>query len=246
MKGKIVLLHGFLGSSDDWSFLRKRLHDFECFTPTIEELDYSSLPACTESLYRWVTREVGSPFSLIGYSLGGRLALHLALEYPKILSSLVIIGANPGIEDIAERARRLESDIALSKRLEKEGMESFLSQWYAQPLFAPLVEKQELFSPVLERRRDSNPLISAGILRGLSVGAQTPLWMRLPEIGVATLLLTGGRDAKYQAISDRMASLMPDAQCASIADAGHAVHLEAPETTFGIISDFLKRTPICS
>ena len=173
---------------------------------------------------------------LIGYSMGGRTALHLALRYPNSLSGLVLIGVTPGIEDDAERARRRESDQALAHRIRSEPLESFLSDWLASPLFATLSSE----AAAREARLTNRPEGLASSLEGCGTGTQTPLWNHLSEIKVPILLITGSDDHKFSELSARMEESLGNAVVTRRTIAGtHAVHLEQPDETAALILDWL-------
>lgn len=240
MRSAVVFLHGFLGSAQDWEFFEERLKDYFCFSPSLAGFDLSSFERCVTSLDRYIESEVGGKVHLVGYSLGGRIALHYALKRPEQLRSLTILAANPGIEDDAERRGRWESDLKLSQELEQLGLDHFVSKWYSQPLFHSLTERKELFRELLERRQQSNAHKCAQMLRGLSAGKQDSLWKEIERITVPTLLMAGGRDEKYSKIVKRMASLMLDTEAVIIPEAGHALHLELPYATLDVLTSFLS------
>ncbi|HEX2039441.1 MAG TPA: alpha/beta fold hydrolase [Acidimicrobiales bacterium] len=156
----------------------------------------------------------------VGYSMGGRLCLHLALARPHLVSRLVLLGAHPGIEDPDQRAARRRADEELARSIERDGVDAFLARWLSQPLFAGLQEPGP-------RQRDADVLTRC--LRRLGTGVQEPLWDRLPELRMPVLVLAGERDERYGEVGRRTASAIgPHARFAVVPEAGHAAHLEQP------------------
>jgi 2-succinyl-6-hydroxy-2,4-cyclohexadiene-1-carboxylate synthase len=178
----------------------------------------------------------GGPAAYVGYSLGGRLCLRLALDRPDLVRALVLIGASPGIAGAAERAERRAADEALAERVEREGVAAFLDRWLAGPLFATLPA-----AAAGRAERLANP--AAGLayaLRELGTGAQEPLWDRLPGLRPPTLLAAGALDAKFAALAERMAAAIgPAARVALVPGAGHAAHLERPAEVAALVEAFL-------
>ena len=172
-------------------------------------------------------------FALVGYSMGGRVALHVALTHPDQITSLALIGARAGIDDAAERARRITADEALADRIESEGIEWFADFWADRPLFATqrtrLSADQQ--AELRAQRLACNPRGLAHSLRGMGAGAVDPIGCRLSEMSMPCALVAGSDDAKFAAIAHQMAAVMPRATVCSIPDAGHAAHLEAPDAT---------------
>ena len=184
--------------------------------------------------------EVGGAATYLGYSLGGRLCLRLALDRPDLVRALVLIGASPGLADPAERAARRASDEQLASELERVGVERFVVRWLAQPLFATL-------PPERAGRADRLTNTTRGLAASLRLhgtGTQEPLWDRLATLRPPTLLIAGARDAKFAALAERMAAAIgPSATVALIQDAGHAAHLERPEEVAALVRAFLAATP---
>ena len=180
--------------------------------------------------------EAGGPAVYVGYSLGGRLCLRLALDRPDLVRGLVLVGASPGIADPGARAGRRADDEALAERIEREGVAAFLDRWLAGPLFATLPAE----AAGRADRLANTALGLADALRRLGTGAQEPLWDRLPTLRPPTLLVAGALDAKFAAVAAEMAAAIgPRAQVALVPGSGHAVHLERPAELAALLERFL-------
>jgi 2-succinyl-6-hydroxy-2,4-cyclohexadiene-1-carboxylate synthase len=164
--------------------------------------------------------DVGGEAEYVGYSMGGRLCLHLALARPELVRRLVLLGTHPGIEDDAERAARRAADEALAASIERDGVDAFLDRWLAQPLFSRLAEPGP---------RQRQAAVLTACLRRLGTGTQEPLWPRLAELSMPVLVVAGGRDGKYVGLARRATQAIgANAGFAVIPGAGHAAHLEQP------------------
>jgi 2-succinyl-6-hydroxy-2,4-cyclohexadiene-1-carboxylate synthase len=178
------------------------------------------LPAAADLLGRSCGRAV-----YVGYSMGGRLCLHVALQRPELVEQLVLLGATAGIEDDGERGARRSADEALAASLERDGVRPFLDRWLAGPLFATLNRE----SAGLDDRLTNEPSGLASSLRLAGTGAQADLWPRLGELDMPVAVVAGELDARFAAIGQRMAAAIgPGASFAAIPGAGHAAHLEQP------------------
>jgi 2-succinyl-6-hydroxy-2,4-cyclohexadiene-1-carboxylate synthase len=171
---------------------------------------------------------------LAGYSMGGRLALHLALAEPARVQRLVLIGASPGLADRAERQVRSHSDEDLAACLESSTSEAFAVRWAQTPVLAGL--PPAVAERVYADRLRSTPAGLARALRGLGTGALPSLWKRLGELTMPVSLVVGERDEKFQGIAREMAQALPRVQVVVVRGAGHAVHLEAPERVAEVIT----------
>jgi len=235
----IVLLHGFTHTAQSWGPFASRLAEHHQVV-ALDLPGHGSAADVTTDLWGAADRvldQVGDqPFVALGYSMGGRVALHLALRQPPRLRGLVLIGATAGIEDDAERADRLEADTWRAGRLEAElDLDEFLAEWLAGPLFANLSPEQSQ----LAARQQNRPAGLAASLRLMGTGAQTPLWDRLAEISVPTLVLVGSHDVKFTRIGRRLKQGIPRSRLVTIGRSGHACHLEHPRSTALAVEAFL-------
>jgi 2-succinyl-6-hydroxy-2,4-cyclohexadiene-1-carboxylate synthase len=246
----LVLLHGFTGSADAWSHLVQplaRLFRVIAFdlpghgaSPAPADPSTARLPRVADALVRALDGLGVRQADWIGYSLGGRTALHVALAHPSSVRALVLEGASPGIADSVARRARAAADAGLADEIERDGLESFVDAWMAQPLFA---SQARLPADVLARERARRLRGSAAgyaaALRAMGVGTQEPLWQHLGEIRARVLLVAGAADVKYCALARAMASSLSDARLAVVPGAGHAAHLERPDAWLDAVEPFL-------
>jgi 2-succinyl-6-hydroxy-2,4-cyclohexadiene-1-carboxylate synthase len=179
---------------------------------------------------------VAEPAAWIGYSMGGRFALHVSLRHPDEVRRLVLVSTSAGIEDAAERAARRRSDQALADRVEKEGVETFVRWWLAQPLFSTLPAE----AAELESRLAGTAAGLASSLRLAGAGTQEPLWDQLSGLAMPVLVVAGELDSKYVELAEKLAAgIGATARLEVIPGAGHACHLERPDVFGGIVRPFL-------
>lgn len=175
--------------------------------------------------------------SYLGYSMGGRHTLRLALDRPDLVERLVLIGASPGLADAGEREQRRVADEKLAERLEAIGVAAFLDEWLGQPIFAGLPTEAQFRN---ERRTNTVAGLAAS-LRLAGTGAQEPLWDRLSDLMVPTLLVVGADDHKFATVARRMQEGMgPKADIVEVRAAGHAPQLEQPAATAATITEWLQ------
>ncbi|MGH7912008.1 MAG: alpha/beta fold hydrolase [Candidatus Dormibacteraceae bacterium] len=178
---------------------------------------------------------------LVGYSLGGRLALWVAATLPGRVTRLVTIGAHAGFEGPA-RDRRLVSDEALARRIEAEGVERFATYWAGLPLFSGLRQRGPERLAELDRMRRQNRASGlAASLRGMGGAATPPFWDRLPAASAPALLLAGERDEPYVEHAQRLRSQIPGARVGLVPGAGHPAHLEQPQRVAALLARALER-----
>jgi len=247
----LVALHGFTLDSAGWQPLTRHLPaDRPVFGVDLPGHGHS--PASTDPrAYTMAAAVSGAARALaahgvptahwLGYSMGGRVALSLALSRPRACASLVLVGASPGLADASEREKRVRADEALAEELQRVPLEAFVDRWLAQPVFAGLARLGPAhIAAARARRLRSDPAGLARSLRGMGTGAMPPLWDRLGQVAMPVLLVTGALDAKFTAIADRMNALLPHARHLVIPDCGHAVHEESPAALAAAVTAFLQ------
>lgn len=230
MPETLVLLHGFGGTHRAWKGVVGLL-DHERYRPLALDLpghgaEADALrPISFAGCVQHVLDASPERFALCGYSLGGRVALHVALAAPERVARLVLIGVNPGIEDQDERAARRLSDRALADDLEHRPYDEFIERWRTQSLFAADPPQVSALARADQRRNRPDALAAA--MRGLSVGEMRPLWDRLPELAMPVTVLVGQRDGKFLELGQRIVELLPAGELV-VAPCGHGLPLENP------------------
>lgn len=248
----LLLLHGFTGSAATWAGLAAQLApQRQCIALDLIGHGKSGAPAdpARYTMEHAVQDIAGlldvlgiSRVDLLGYSLGGRLALQFAVAAPGRVRALILESASPGLASPAERAARIAADDALAEVIERDGIEAFVAHWEALPLWASQAElPAELRARQRTQRLANRPQGLANSLRGMGTGRQRALWDMLPTLTIPTLLLAGALDAKFSAIAQQMAATLPRADLAIIAAAGHAIHLEQPEIFGQRVAVFLEQ-----
>jgi len=230
-KFPIIALHGFTGSGADFDPIAKLAMNYlEWFTPDLPGHGSNESDCLLEIATRklnTIAAQVDRPFILLGYSMGGRLALNYAINYPDLVKGLILIGVSPGIENPAERLARKDNEAQLAGRILRIGVKQFLEEWRTHPL----IKTQELiprdiFQAMLERREANVAPALANSLLGMGVGSMEPLWSRLGELKCPVYLITGEKDLKFEMIAKKMIEILPEGSSEIVPDAGHAAHLE--------------------
>jgi 2-succinyl-6-hydroxy-2,4-cyclohexadiene-1-carboxylate synthase len=170
----------------------------------------------------------------VGYSMGGRLCLRLALDRPEIVKALVLVSASPGINDASARAERVAADEELARSLERDGVGPFLDHWLAQPLFATVPAG----APGLAARQGLPAAFLAHCLRVLGPGTMEPMWDRLGELRMPIALVTGTLDAKYEQLAELMLERLTGDVVHVRLEGGHALPLENPAVLGGFVAAF--------
>jgi 2-succinyl-6-hydroxy-2,4-cyclohexadiene-1-carboxylate synthase len=234
----VVLLHGFTQTRQSWRRTIAALGGrYRALAPDLpgHGLAAERRPASFAACAAYVRALAGERFTLVGYSMGGRIALFTALSLPGLVERLVLVGASPGIADTAEREQRRLADASLADRLSSIGIEAFAREWGGQELFSGQPERVAAAAHADRLRNTPEGLAAA--LRGLGTGVMPPLWDRLGSLATPVTLVVGERDAKFRAVAGRMAPMIPRSRVVVVAGAGHAVQLEAPEAVATAITD---------
>jgi 2-succinyl-6-hydroxy-2,4-cyclohexadiene-1-carboxylate synthase len=245
----LVLLHGFSGTRRAWDGVTARLSperylplalDLPGHGDAAAEATMASRRITFASCVAHVLALSPERFALCGYSMGGRVALHVALAAPERVERLVLVSSTAGIEDDHERAQRRRSDRQLAEDLERIPFEEFIERWRTQPLFAG--DPPEVGRLAREDQRRNRPQALAAVLRGLGSGEMTPLWNRLGELRMPVTVLVGDRDTKFQRLGQRMVELLPRAELV-IVPGGHGLPLENPAALARALQGPIALTP---
>ncbi len=238
----LVLLHGFTQTRASFEELASRWASRRLVLVDLPGHGASAAVAVdlgqAADLVAEVLHELGeSPADVLGYSLGGRLALHLALLHPGEVRALVAVSASPGLADPAARSARRRRDEALAERLEADGdVAAFVRRWLAAPMFATLPPERA----GIEARLANTPGGLASSLRRCGLGAQAPLWDRLCTLERPALFVAGATDPRYVALAHSMATAAPAGVFSVVPGAGHAVVAEQPALFARVVGSWLK------
>jgi 2-succinyl-6-hydroxy-2,4-cyclohexadiene-1-carboxylate synthase len=230
VRESLVLLHGFGGTRRAWDDVAARLRPGR-YLPLARDLPGhgdaadAGRPITFAGCVAEVLAHAPQRFALCGYSLGGRIALHVALAAPERVERLVLVSTTAGIENPAERARRRASDRRLADELERFPFEDFVARWSRLPLFAGDPAAVDVLA--VEDQRRNRPDALAAALRGVGAGEMDPLWDRLAELTMPVTVLVGDRDRKFQVLGRRMVDLLPGGELVVVAG-GHRLALESP------------------
>lgn len=234
MPSGILFLHGFLGDAKEFRDIGR---DFEKTHTVI----YADLPghgshqitsqcatfeSIVEDYAQLLSKQRTKDWHVVGYSMGGRLALFLACKWPQLIQRMTLISASPGLESVRERTRRIYSDRHLANKLRRGSMREILGEWYRQPLFE-FYRRSAKFAETLLRRQSGNPIQLASALDVMGLGKQPSLWGELTKLKMPTELICGERDLKFCQIANRMRQANPSLNVTHVAQCGHVVHLEA-------------------
>lgn len=246
----VLFLHGFMGSGADWRGIIDALQpayrglaiDLPGHGGAVDlDEDAYTMAGAARAVIDALDRRGIARCALVGYSMGGRLALYLALRFPTRFRRLVLESASPGLPTEEERAARRAADEARARRLESEDFDDFLDDWYRQPLFASLRNYPDVLAEMTAARRRNDPAELARALRGMGTGRQPSLWERLSGLPVATLAIAGALDAKYVGLARAMAAASPRVRAAVVPEAGHNVHAEQPRRYLALLRSFLSQ-----
>lgn len=237
MAPDVVLLHGFTHTGASWDPVVAALGErYRALAPDIRGHGSASrrTPVSLEAVLDDLAALAPARFTLTGYSMGGRIALHATLALPTRIDRLVLIGASPGLASPADRDARRSADEELARQIESSSIEQFARRWAQTPMLTG--QPPKVAAAVHRDRLRNRPTGLARALRGLGTGALPSLWERLEEISVPVTLLVGERDRKFSAIASDMARALAAAEVIVVPGAGHAAHLEAPERVAAVIA----------
>lgn len=246
----LMLLHGFTGDLHTWDrFVPTFARTYRTITVDLIGHGGTDAPAdperyrmerCIEDLDAVLEVLGVDRVNLLGYSMGGRVAMHVAAAMPEKVSTLVLESASPGIADEAERAARVVSDEALADAIERDGVPAFVERWERLPMFTTQEQlPEEVRRAVREQRLRNKAVGLANSLRGMGAGVQRSLMDVLAGLSIPTLLIAGESDEKYSAMMRDMAAIMPNARVVIYPGVGHTVHLERPVEFENTVVKFL-------
>jgi 2-succinyl-6-hydroxy-2,4-cyclohexadiene-1-carboxylate synthase len=236
----LLLLHGFTGSARAWDDIRPALSKFAQVI-AIDLIGHGRSAAPDDPRrysFEWATRDLVAlleslrlpKVNLVGYSMGGRLALQFTANSPERIDRLILESASPGLQDDLQRRQRIENDVALADRILRQGVQAFVAEWEQQPLLLPAPHVSfEARAYQRVQRLQNSPVGLANSLRGMGTGQQAPLWSHLKNLRMPVTLIVGAMDSRYTEVAQRMSKLLPAAHLAVVANAGHTVHLDQPE-----------------
>ncbi len=243
---KLVLLHGFTGSTSTWDNVIKYLPSTievltidlighgETFSP--DDFARYYVEEQIEDLHELFIQQDWTDFTLAGYSMGGRLALAYAEKYP--VKRLILESSSPGLAEVEERAKRKIADELLANKITEEGIVSFIDYWEEIPLFESQkslsFEKREM---IRAERLAQSEIGLANSLRGFSTGVQFSYWDKLEQMNSSSVLIVGELDEKFCRIADLMKKQLPNARLVKVKGVGHAIHVENPEIFATIIEE---------
>lgn len=251
----LLLLHGFLGATEDWMAVAQTLGtNFHVLAVNLPghgpgwrgwAVEAQGMAACAAGIVAGLDAAGIGRLALAGYSMGGRLALYLAVHYPERFTRVVLESASPGLDTSEKRKTRAAQDAALALRLAAMAPRSlefraFLEEWYEQPLFASLRQHPETLAILVAKRHaHGSPALLARSIRALGTGVQPDLWPALPEYATPTLLITGELDRKFSIIAEDMCRACPAMAQEVFSGCGHNVHLENPGAWLTVVRAFL-------
>jgi 2-succinyl-6-hydroxy-2,4-cyclohexadiene-1-carboxylate synthase len=229
----VLFIPGFMQRGDAWRPVAELLP--ERYPSALLDHREHSL----EGRLAEIADAAGEGSVLVGYSLGGRLALRAVLRDPGRYAGLVTVGATAGIDDPALRSSRAEADDRLAAWMEAAPIEDVVAIWERQPLFAD--QPEALIEEQRPGRLSHDPGSLAMLLRTAGQGVLEPVWHELLMLDLPVLAIAGARDEGYVRAAQRMADVAPRGRAAIVEDAGHAAHLQRPQRVAELIEEFLNR-----
>ena len=246
----IIAIHGFMGSAATWnSFIEAAGNEYSIICPELPGHGKSDSPEdpklydmkhTVQAMAEIADRMNVSKAHWLGYSLGGRIAIAMAVSLKGRALSLTVESASAGIESLQERKERVVSDEALADKMEKGSIQEFVNYWESQPVFGSQARlPREIQEKLHAERLDNNVRGLANSLRGIGLGAQPPLHKKLSELDFPCLFVAGEEDIKFSNLASRMQNSMPRSQLFLCPKSGHNVHVEQPEMFNRAVMRFL-------
>lgn len=249
----LILLHGFTGDSSTWNPFCKswsnhsRLIMIDIIghgkTESPEESNRYHILSVADDLHSLMEQLGIEKADILGYSMGGRLALTFAVRYPHRVRKLILESSSPGLMLEEERQERRIQDEKLAAFILEKGIEPFISYWENIPLFLSQQTLPKSVRDHLREQRLKNSKIGlANSLIGMGTGAQPSWWDELEYLSHETLLITGSLDQKFCEIAKKMKIKIKNCRWININGCGHAIHVEEPKKFGTIVSGFLSHS----
>ncbi|MBM6618052.1 2-succinyl-6-hydroxy-2,4-cyclohexadiene-1-carboxylate synthase [Bacillus suaedaesalsae] len=247
-----LLLHGFTGCKENWNNLQTLLSaQYQVITVDLighgktdspKDIERYKIESVCEDLKSLLVELNLKKVHILGYSMGGRVALAFACIYPEFVQSLTLESSSPGIQNEEDKKNRVSADEKLATKIEEEGVEAFIDFWEGIPLFETqrkLSLKKQL--SIRSRRLQNNPIGLANSLRGMGTGKQPSYWDELSSINVPILLLCGELDEKFCFIAENMNKKLQNATINKVMAVGHAIHVEQPRIFGKIVLEHIQQ-----
>ncbi len=248
----ILFLHGFMGNIDEFDEAIKLLsNEFSYLTldlpghgktQVLDHDEYYTMANTAEALIALLDKLKISQCFLVGYSMGGRLALYLTRYFPERFIKVILESASPGLATDTERVVRIKNDsqIAnkLSRSVDKKDFATFLDNWYKQSIFGN-IKNHPQYKSMLENRLQNDPLELVKSLHFMGTGSQSSLWEEIGKIKIPLLLLVGEYDEKFIAVNQKMVDKCEMMQLKVIDDVGHNIHFENTLAFVKNVKEFL-------
>jgi len=252
LKKSLFLLHGFTGSLEDWRNLSLQFDEsYNIYAMDLighgksdvpADITFYSAESQVNQLKNVIDKFKSDKNILLGYSMGGRLALSFAANNPGLLNGLILESASEGINKIQEREKRKTDDDKLAELVLKNPVEEFMTKWMDQELFGTLRRFSNAKIGELKKQKCKTSRTGlANSLRGFSTGVMPYLGNQLKAINFPVLLLSGQLDSKFTKINSHLQNHFPKAKHSVIKNAGHNTHLEEPKTFLQTVNKFLGR-----
>jgi 2-succinyl-6-hydroxy-2,4-cyclohexadiene-1-carboxylate synthase len=236
----VLLIHGFTGRGTDWAPFLRSIHKSGFTTVVVDLLGHGRSDSPRDPARHAVERQaadigellqrIGAGATIVvGYSMGARVAIRLAVSAPDLVRGLILESPSAGIADRRERTARVDADTRLAEQLERDGVDAFMSTWEAAPIFAS--ERRlppEVQARIRAARRRNRPDGLAASLRGAGQGVMEPMVDRLKLVACPTLVIAGGLDTAGMERSRVVAGRIPRVRMLILPDLGHAAHRESP------------------
>ncbi len=248
----ILFLHGFTGSSEDWKNIAGKIDKRFSLaaldlighgkSQSPEDENFYSAGSISEQIKQTAAELTDKKIILVGYSMGGRAALSFASKYHEKIHALILESTSPGITSENLRADRVRSDEELAKFILKNPIEIFVDRWMNIDLFNSQKNlPRKILKSEREKKLRNNPVGLANSLKGFGSGKMPPLFDKLENINIKTLLISGELDKKFTTINNNMLKFFPFAENHIIKGAGHNTHLEKPDDFTTVVNNFLKK-----